>query len=105
MQIGSFILSKDGGWSGSVRTLTIDAKIRLVPNDDRSSDNAPAFRILAGTIRIGDAWEARTGGDNPKTYWRLRLDDPVLSEPLTAALFPAEDGETAHLVWNRRREG
>ncbi|MDE1172750.1 MAG: DUF736 domain-containing protein [Parvibaculaceae bacterium] len=105
MQIGNFTLSKDGGWSGSVRTLTIDAKIRLVPNDDRSSDNAPAFRILAGTTRIGDAWEARTGGDNPKTYWRLRLDDPALSEPLTAALFSAEDSSTAHLVWNRRREG
>lgn len=105
MQIGSFILSKDGGWSGSVRTLTIDAKIRLVPNDDRSSDNAPAFGVLAGTARIGDAWEAQTSGDKPKTYWRLRLDDPGLPEPLTAALFPAEDGETAHLVWNRRRDG
>ncbi len=34
-----------------------------------------------------------------------RPDDPGLSEPLTAALFPAKDGETAHLVWNRRREG
>lgn len=103
MQIGSFTLSKDGGWNGSIRTLTIDAKIRLVPNDDRSSDNAPAFRILAGNSRIGDAWEARTSGDSPKSYLRLRFDDPNLPKPLTAALFPAEDSDKAQLVWSRRR--
>ena len=105
MHIGSFTLSKDGGWTGSIRTLTIDAKIRLVPNDDRTNDKAPAFRILAGTSRIGDAWEARIVGNIPKTYLRLHFDDPSLLEPITAALFPTDDGDKAHLVWNRRREG
>ena len=103
MQIGTFTLAKDGGWTGAIRTLTIDAKIRLVPNDDRVGDTAPAFRVFVGTSRIGDAWEAHTSGDTPRTYWRLKFDDPSLSEPLTAALFPADDGGTAHLVWNRRR--
>ena len=55
MQIGHFTLAKDGGWTGSIRTLTIDAKVRLVPNDDRNGDNAPAFRVLVGNARIGDA--------------------------------------------------
>ena len=100
--IGVFTPAKDGGWTGSIRTLTIDTKLRLVPNDNLDGDNAPAFRVLAGNSRIGDAWEARTTGDNPKPYWRLRLDDPALPAPFTAALFPAEDGETAQLVWNRR---
>ena len=104
MQIGTFTLAKDGGWTGSIRTLTIAAKVRLVPNDDRTNDNAPAFRVFVGTSRIGDAWEAHTSADAPRTYWRLKFDDPSLPEPLTAALFPAEDGGTAHLVWNRRRE-
>ncbi len=104
MQIGSFTLSNDGGWTGSIRTLTIDAKVRLVPNDDRTHDNAPAFRVLVGNARIGDAWDARTTGDNPKYYLRVRLDDPSLSESFTAALFPSEEGDRAQLVWNRRRE-
>ena len=39
MQIGVFTLSNDGGWAGSIRTLTIDARVRLVPNDDRTHDN------------------------------------------------------------------
>ena len=93
MQIGTFTLSNDGGWTGSIRTLTIDAKVRLVPND----------RVLVGNARIGDAWDARTTGDNPKYYLRVRLDDPSLSEPFTAALFPSEEGDRAQLVWNRRR--
>ena len=53
---------------------------------------------------VGDAWKARTTGDNPKYYLRVRLDDPSLSEPFTAALFPSEEGDRAQLVWNRRRE-
>lgn len=104
MQIGQFTLAKDGGWTGSIRTLTIDAKVRLVPNDDRNGDNAPAFRVLVGNARVGDAWDARTAGDNPRYYLRVRLDDPSLAEPLSAALFPSDEGDRAQLVWNRRRD-
>lgn len=103
VQIGSFTLAKDGGWTGSIRTLTIDAKVRLVPNDNRENENAPAFRIFVGQSRIGEAWEARTSGDNPKYYLRLRLDDPSLNEPISAALFPSENSGEASLVWSRRR--
>ena len=102
--IGTFTPAKDGGWTGSIRTLTIDAKVRLVPNDNREHENAPAFRVLVGNARIGDAWEARTTGDHPKYYLRVRLDDPSLSKPFTAVLFPSEEGDRAQLVWNRRRE-
>ena len=102
--IGHFTLAKDGGWTGAIRTLTIDAKLRLVPNDNRDHENAPAFRVFVGTSRIGDAWEARSGGDQPKDYLRVKLDDPSLPEPISAALFPSEEGKEAQLVWSRRRE-
>ncbi|NIJ41549.1 uncharacterized protein (DUF736 family) [Parvibaculum indicum] len=104
MQIRHFILAKDGGWTGSIRTLTIDAKVRLVPNDDRNGDNAPAFRALVGNARIGDAWDARTAGDNPRYYLRVRLDDPSLTAPLRLSLFPCDEGRKARLVWNRGKE-
>ena len=57
--IGTFAPSKDGGWIGTIHTLAINAKIRLVPNDNRDSANAPAFLVLTGQSRIGEAWEAR----------------------------------------------
>jgi uncharacterized protein (DUF736 family) len=101
--IGRFTPAKNGGWVGSIRTLTINARLRLVPNDNRDSDNAPAFRVFVGNSRVGDAWEVRSGGENPKGYLRVKLDDPSLCEPISVALFPSDDGGTAQLVWNRWR--
>ena len=103
MNIGTFTLAKDGGWTGSIRTLTIDAKLRLVPNDNRENANAPAFRVFVGNSRIGDAWEAHSGGDHPKDYLRIKLDDPSLPEPMSLALFPSDEGGEAQLVWTRWR--
>lgn len=101
--IGTFTPAKDGGWVGSIRTLTIDSKVRLVPNDDRTSKRAPVFRVYVGNSRVGEAWEARTKGLSPKEYLRVRLDDPMLAEPINAALFASESGDSAHLLWSRRR--
>lgn len=101
--IGTFTPTKDGGWTGSIHTLTINAKLRLLPSDSRDNPQAPAFRGFAGTTRVGDAWEARTSGTVSKNYLRVRLDDPSLPAPVTAALFFADNGEEAQLVWNRQR--
>jgi uncharacterized protein (DUF736 family) len=56
--IGNFTPAKDGDWTGSIRTLVMNTKVRLVPNDNRDNENAPAFRILIGYSYIGDVWEA-----------------------------------------------
>lgn len=32
-----------------------------------------------------------------------RFADPSLTEPISAALFPSEDGRTAQLLWSRRK--
>jgi uncharacterized protein (DUF736 family) len=100
--IGTFTPAKDGGWVGTIRTLTIDAKVRLVPNDDRTSKKAPAFRVFVGNSRIGDAWEAKTGGVSPKDYLRVKLDDPILPQPMNAAMFVSESGAGAQMFWSRR---
>jgi uncharacterized protein (DUF736 family) len=78
--IGRFIRDKDGNWIGTIRTLTINAKLRLVPTENRDNDNVPAFRAFVGRSRVGDAWPARSTGENPRDYLRLRLDDPTLPE-------------------------
>jgi uncharacterized protein (DUF736 family) len=101
--IGTFTPGKDGGWTGTIRTLSIQAKVRFVPNDNRDGNNAPAFHIIFGHARVGEAWEARSGGDSPRDYVRVRVDDPAFVAPLNAALFLSEDRQTAQLVWSRRR--
>ncbi|SNT09470.1 MULTISPECIES: DUF736 family protein [unclassified Azospirillum] len=101
--IGRFTQSKDGGWTGTIRTLTINAKVRLVPNDGRDNPSAPAYRLLLGHHHIGDAWEAQTNDNEQRPYLRLHFDDPALPTPISAALFPSEDGVSAKLLWKRIR--
>jgi uncharacterized protein (DUF736 family) len=102
--IGTFTPAKDGGWVGTIQTLTLNTKVRLVPNDDRTSKKAPAFRVFVGNSRIGEAWEARTKAQSPKEYLRVSLDDPMLAEPINAALFSSETGHSAQMLWSRRRK-
>ena len=57
--IGTF--TKDGnGFSGSIETLTLKAKITFEPNS-KKSDNAPDYRVLliadSFTSEIGAAWK------------------------------------------------
>lgn len=101
--IGTFTPSKEGGWTGIIHTLTMNVKVRLVPNDNRQNENAPAFRVFVGKSRIGDAWKARSSGETPRDYLRVNLDDPSLPQPLFAALFWSAAGNEAQLVWNRER--
>lgn len=102
--IGTFVPSKEGGWIGGIHTLTIKARLRFVPNDNRENENAPAFRVFVGRSRIGDAWQATSGGEGAKEYLRVRIDDPSLPAPISAALFQSENGEKAQLIWSRKRE-
>jgi len=99
--IGSFTAGKDG-YVGTIRTLTVNVKARIVANDQKKSEGAPDFRVCAGRAELGAAWKAKTNGEAPRDYLSVQLDDPSFPEPIRAALFE-EDG-AAFLVWNRRKE-
>ena len=64
--IGTFTAVKDG-YAGTIRTLTLNARVNVVANDDKESDKAPDFRILAGGNEIGAAWR-RTKQGTEETY-------------------------------------
>ena len=99
--IGSFTAVADG-YTGTIRTLTVNVKANIVANDQKTNDNAPDFRVYAGRAELGAAWKAQTNGEKPRDYLSVQLDDPSFPEPIRAALFE-EDG-VAYLVWNRRDE-
>ena len=48
--IGTFSAVKDG-YAGTIRTLTLTAKVSIVANDRKEGNSAPDFRIMAGTLR------------------------------------------------------
>jgi len=100
-QIGAFKL-KDGKYTVTICTLTINVKAQLVPNadKDKSGDGAPDFRIYAGGAELGAAWrEDSKDGETP--YLAVRLDDPSFEKPMRAAFFENEKDSTGVMVWNR----
>ena len=46
--IGIFTLGADGKLTGSLKTLTLAAKLQFVPETNKSKDSAPDFRDLPG---------------------------------------------------------
>jgi uncharacterized protein (DUF736 family) len=99
--IGEFKPSRAGGWEGEIRTLSLSAKVRFEPNDNRTHPNAPHYRLMAGTFHAGDAWEHQSRAEPPRTYCRVSLGDPRFDAPISAMLFPDAEGLNAQLVWSR----
>jgi len=100
--IGTFIRGADGKLSGSLKTLTLSSKLQFVPETNKSSDNAPDFRIYLGSLEVGAAWQ-RTAKESGRDYWSVKLDDPAFAAPLYASLVETEDGKTFNLMWSRRK--
>ena len=101
--IGAFTRTADG-YSGRLRTLTLDVELTLVPANAGDGENAPDFRIHAGDSadgpEVGAGWK-RTG-EKAGAYVSLLIDDPVFTQPIRANLFQAEaTGANFHLLWTR----
>ncbi|EER59317.1 protein of unknown function DUF736 [Acidovorax delafieldii 2AN] len=97
--IGTFT-AQNGSYTGTVRTLTLNVKVRLVPSD-KASENAPEYRVVAGNgLEIGAAWKKLSKAERP--YLSVTLDDPSFPATLYARLVEGEDG--AHnLIWSRSK--
>ena len=99
--IGTFKADKDG-YAGTIRTLSLNAKVRIVANDQKNVPSAPDFRVFAGTAEIGAAWR-KTSADDNTSYLRVRLDDPSFREPIRAALMEKSDDGLLRLLWRREK--
>ena len=96
--IGTFTAQNDS-YTGMVRTLTLNVKVKIVPND-KESENAPDYRIVAGNFEIGAAWKKMSRQERP--YLSVTLDDPSFPATIYARLVEGEDG--AHnLIWSRSK--
>lgn len=88
------------GYAGTVRTLTLNVKVRIVAGD-KASENAPDFRIVAGNgLEIGAAWKKISKADRP--YLSVTLDDPSFPATIYARLVEGEPGEHS-LIWSRSK--
>ena len=97
--IGNFT-AQGNSFTGSVRTLTVNVKVKFVPND-KQGDKAPDYRIVAGTFEIGAAWKKLSKAEQ-RPYLSVTLDDPSFPATIYARLVEAEDG-THNLIWSRSK--
>ena len=98
--IGTFKKS-DNEFQGEIVTLSLQSKgVRIVPDSNRMSDNAPSHRIYVGRAEIGAGWSKRS--NEGRDYLSVKLDDPSFTVPIYANLVE-DDGESFTLIWSRSR--
>ena len=89
---------KDGKYTGTIRTMTINVKAQIVPNENQTT-GAPDWRVLAGGAELGAGWNEET--DDGRPYVSMKLDDPTFHQPIRAAFFENEEESTGFMIWNR----
>ncbi|KCZ48501.1 DUF736 domain-containing protein [Hyphomonas sp. CY54-11-8] len=97
--IGTFSKTEDS-FVGTIRTMTINVKAKIVPNKDKSKESAPDYRVYAGGAELGAGW-MEEGKDGAKRYLALKLDDPSFAGPIRAAFFENAEEGTGVMVWSR----
>lgn len=95
--IGSFTSNGDG-FNGTIKTLNLNVKAKMV-RPERPSEKGPAFRILAGAVEFGAAWQKTS--DEGRDYLSVKLDDPSFPAPIYANLIQVEGTEGLQLIWSR----
>ncbi len=88
---------------GEIVTLSVQTKnVRIVPEANRTNDNAPSHRIYVSRAEIGAGWSKRSA--EGRDYISVKLDDPSFSAPIYANLFDDEGGDGYTLIWSRSRK-
>ncbi|MBV8698005.1 DUF736 domain-containing protein [Bradyrhizobium sp.] len=96
-QIGTFTRAEEGSFTGTIKTLSLSVKARLLPAEPSQSEKTPNLRVMAGTVEIGAAWQ-RTSKENT-VYHSVKLDDPSFPAPIYANLVAVDDAYA--LMWSR----
>jgi len=73
----------------------------LVPNDKRTTEDAPLYRVKARNgAEIGAAW-VKFRQEDKERYLSLKLDDPSFPAPIYANLVEVEGEPDFQLIWSR----
>ena len=95
--IGSFTSNGDG-FNGTIKPLNLNVKAKMV-RPERPSEKGPAFRILAGNVEFGAAWQ-KTSTEG-RDYLSVKLDDPSFPAAIYATLIEVEGSDGLQLIWSR----
>ena len=101
--IGLVTKAANGSFTGQLRTLSIRTEIAIVPNSSKSHDNQPDYRVLAGDVEIGAAWNRRSESSG-RDYISLSLAAPEFGPRRLYANLGRAAGSTGEdrfaIIWN-----
>lgn len=100
IDIGLFTTNHGGGYIGTLKTLSVDAELELVPFES-TNDRAPDFRVLHLGREVGGAW--RRQSKNGTAFITVTISDPAFPCTLRACLFQPRKPKSNEwpLVWDR----
>ena len=96
--IGTFTTTATG-FSGAIKTLTLNVKARL-ERIENPSEKGPHFRIFSGAVELGAAWQKHSE-QSGRDYLSVKLDDPSFPAPIYATLVEVEGEQGLQLIWSR----
>ena len=94
--IGTFTKA-ESGFTGSIQTLGLKASKVAITPVEKTGDTAPDYRVKAGSVEIGAAWDRTAKSGN--AYISVKLDDPSFAAPIYANLVNHDKGHV--LIWSR----
>ncbi len=101
--IGTVILTQDGSYKGQLKTLSVQAEIAILPNNDKARDAQPDYRVKSNTVDIGAGWNRRSETSG-RDYVSLSLAAPEFGpRRLYANLGKtanSDDDNAYVLIWN-----
>lgn len=103
--IGFVQKNEKGAFEGTLKTLSINAGITILPVTP-ASDRAPNYKIVSNGAEVGAGW-TKKGKTSGEDYVSLTFDAPELPSKIYANLGMAagqDDEYTFAIIWNRPGE-
>ena len=96
------VAREGNGYKGQLKTLSIRTEIEILPNERKTGDSQPDYRVMANGVEVGAGW-TRRGESSGRDYVSLSLAAPEFGpRRLYANLGRAagEDENSFAIIWN-----
>jgi uncharacterized protein (DUF736 family) len=100
--IANLTVKEDGALEGTLATLTVSAPISMIPNNRKSKDSEPDFRILSRRtgFEVGAGWN-RISQNTGEEYVSVSLQAPEFGRIYgNLAQAPGDDPAKKVIIWN-----
>lgn len=100
--IGTLTKLGDGSFKGQLKTISIKADILVEPNDRKTTDAQPDYRVFSGDVEIGAGWQRHSEASG-RDYVSLSLAAPEFGPRRIYANLgrsTGSDDETFAVIWS-----